>query len=776
MFRAAVVVAALAGCVQSGEVVCSDGRLCPPGYQCDDVNMRCLSAEQVAACSGRGEGADCSFGGVPGACRRGACEPLTCGDGIKSGNEACDGIDFGDATCRDAGFYDEAGLACTEFCTFEVTNCTGFCGDNVVNGAELCDGAPPPGSCADFGFDAGPITCGISCGTSFDSCAKFGWVPELTGLSQAFTFDASSPSDVWVGGQTVDGHQIAHFAGNVWTLTPFAGTKAPRTIEAIGVDDAWLIAGSTDPELHHFTGGAWTSATGAPAATYRDLFDAGANAVFVATADAGVLEWNGASWQTVGSLAVAAERIEGSAADDLWIVSDAGELHRWDGAQWSAVPVDIMVRRVTVAGRDDVWVIGASTTAPDSVAIGHWDGDQWTITVDSSLNPQFGQNLTAVTASSAHDVWVAAPIGRARHFEGHEWAFVGGVTFDPTSSGGFSALQSFPGITLGLTFDGYFYRYRGQMWARLDTSSVTTLVSSASLAPGQTIAIDFKSDAYFFDNNTWTQVTVDPSLPSRGNRVIWAAAPNDVWVAGSQGRLFRYDGNTWNDTAWGFSQTTNAIVGFASDDVWIFGASAIHYDGATFSVSLSAPGGTIVDASGSSSSDVWAIVPLTSSTTVYHWDGFNWASSTVNDALTAIVAFSPTNAFATSSKRIWHYDGTAWTFEMVPVVKPFIGLSATGPADVFAATAAELMHFDGQRWTSLRGPDDVVVANRNIRHIDAHRGYIDLVYDASTPGNVPLRRLIRTRPWVCEATETHCSDGVDDDCDNTVDDLDADCP
>ena len=39
------------------------------GYTSDEINMRCLSAEQVAACFGHEEGAECSVAGAPGASR-----------------------------------------------------------------------------------------------------------------------------------------------------------------------------------------------------------------------------------------------------------------------------------------------------------------------------------------------------------------------------------------------------------------------------------------------------------------------------------------------------------------------------------------------------------------------------------------------------------------------------------------------------------------------------------------------------------------------------------
>ena len=31
-------------------------------------------------------------------------------------------------------------------------------------------------------------------------------------------------------------------------------------------------------------------------------------------------------------------------------------------------------------------------------------------------------------------------------------------------------------------------------------------------------------------------------------------------------------------------------------------------------------------------------------------------------------------------------------------------------------------------------------------------------------------------PWVCRATETNCTDAIDDDCDGAIDRLDSDCP
>ena len=73
----------------------------------------------------------------------GACVPLTCGDGVVQAREACDGVPAVD--CRALGYYEPAGLACTEACTLDASACQERCGDGATNGPEACDGAPPAG-------------------------------------------------------------------------------------------------------------------------------------------------------------------------------------------------------------------------------------------------------------------------------------------------------------------------------------------------------------------------------------------------------------------------------------------------------------------------------------------------------------------------------------------------------------------------------------------------------------------------------------------------------
>lgn len=91
----------------------------------------------------------------------------SCGNGVKDAAEACDGTDFGGATCASATGHADAGgvLACDASCVVDVTACA-FCGDGTCNNNEGCgEGAQnceaDCGVCA--GCNNGQIDAGEQC-------------------------------------------------------------------------------------------------------------------------------------------------------------------------------------------------------------------------------------------------------------------------------------------------------------------------------------------------------------------------------------------------------------------------------------------------------------------------------------------------------------------------------------------------------------------------------------------------------------------------------------
>jgi hypothetical protein len=100
--------------------------------------------------------------------------PNVCGDGVRGGDEECDGTDLGGATCMDFGAF-EGELACKADCVFEDCDCDWgdgpscdppVCGNGIAEAGEACDGSDIPGwefapTCTDVlgGDYYGPLQC-----------------------------------------------------------------------------------------------------------------------------------------------------------------------------------------------------------------------------------------------------------------------------------------------------------------------------------------------------------------------------------------------------------------------------------------------------------------------------------------------------------------------------------------------------------------------------------------------------------------------------------------
>ena len=105
---------------------CGDG-IVDPDEECDgSPGIDCAAlgwSDGTLAC-----GADCQFDDS-------ACN--TCGDGMRTGAELCDGADLGGQTCEAMGLGAGA-LACLPDCTFDTGACTGMCAE---------PSSPPGGNC-----------------------------------------------------------------------------------------------------------------------------------------------------------------------------------------------------------------------------------------------------------------------------------------------------------------------------------------------------------------------------------------------------------------------------------------------------------------------------------------------------------------------------------------------------------------------------------------------------------------------------------------------------
>jgi len=153
----------LAGCPEdpggagSGSV-CNDG-VAQEGEACDQSELKGQTCEGL----GLGAGVLRCNETCDGFDTRGCGS--RCGDGVVRG-ETCDGAELNGATCDTLGFGTGT-LGCLPNCQgYDTSRCGAppSCGDGVRTGVEACDGDDFGGrTCKDYGYDSGPLACRTDC-------------------------------------------------------------------------------------------------------------------------------------------------------------------------------------------------------------------------------------------------------------------------------------------------------------------------------------------------------------------------------------------------------------------------------------------------------------------------------------------------------------------------------------------------------------------------------------------------------------------------------------
>jgi hypothetical protein len=100
--------------------------------------------------------------------RGGRCVPWSCGDGVQTAPEECDGPDA--VSC--ASWVGGAGsFSCGRDCRWDFSGCA-RCGNGLLNGIEACDGERFADgiSCESLGYSGGRLECLPTCRASTRLC------------------------------------------------------------------------------------------------------------------------------------------------------------------------------------------------------------------------------------------------------------------------------------------------------------------------------------------------------------------------------------------------------------------------------------------------------------------------------------------------------------------------------------------------------------------------------------------------------------------------------
>ncbi len=334
-------------------------------------------------------------------------------------------------------------------------------------------------------------------------------------------------------------------------------------VEASADIDAGDAGDSSSPRT--CTDEGWCHTKVPDAQSLRDVWGDGNGVVWTVSSAGNVLYWDSVAWAQSYAAGTPLYAVWGSSPTDLWAGGDGGLFHGTGTSPatmvWTAVPVAAPIRSIWGRSAADVWATGyKGSTSSFTGYVLHYSGPPdaedagtgWTV---DPVAEAFPTRFTKVWGTSDADVWLGGQIGTtndARVLRGR-----------PNEAGGYDWTGS-PQMPTGRLFNGAGFVSRNEVF-------LLGLDPSTSL-PGYYRGVRAAADSAF----TWTRYDGFKSGNAALN-AVWGSGHDDVWVAGTLGRLRHWDGTDWHVAATALDDVMpvvnkfNAIWGSGKDDVWVVG-------------------------------------------------------------------------------------------------------------------------------------------------------------------------------------------------------------
>jgi hypothetical protein len=217
---------------------------------------------------------------------------------------------------------------------------------------------------------------------------------------------------VWAVG---DGGTAIFYDGVAWSPLSPPTAENLRAVWAAGPDDVW-VAGDNGLLLN-YDGAGWNPAPIAPAEHLLDIWGVSGEDLYVSGNNSRLLHYDGGSWKNefVTPLSLTFHRVFGLDTTEVYIAAEllpgatvahgGGWVFRYDGTTWSEVYSDPTqdIWAIWAGGADDVWVSG------DFGSIVHYDGAGWKPVWRAFSNT--GSLLDALWGAASGEVYIAGASG-----------------------------------------------------------------------------------------------------------------------------------------------------------------------------------------------------------------------------------------------------------------------------------------------------------------------------------------------------------------------------
>ncbi len=243
----------------------------------------------------------------------------------------------------------------------------------------------------------------------------------------------------------------------------------------------------------------------------------------------------------------------------------------------------------------------------------------------------------------------------------------------------------------------------------------------------------YKSLLYHYDGSKWR---LSQTIDGIYGRSIDMVAATDGWLVGYDdaigtldgGKLYRYNGATWQQVL-GPPGVFHTIRMLSAADGYLLTSSGLyHYDGATwqrrgdgfyaYPLSSYPTIFDVVDAT-----NQWYLSRDYFGTVIHKFDGATWQTVVDNTDIRAFDMASATDGWVVGAAgKIWRFNGSTLTPVPSPALYELHAVAALSSGEAWAVGWGDgLLHFDGTQWQRVAGPE----ARQYLVMLSATEGWLD---------------------------------------------------
>jgi hypothetical protein len=178
----------------------------------------------------------------------------------------------------------------------------------------------------------------------------------------------------------------------------------------------------------------------------------------------------------------------------------------------------------------DIWGTGAGDIwAVASTGVSHFDGANWSTTIDQTAASHYGA-FGRVWGNSSSDVFIVAPDGVIMHYQGSGWSSLTAIpTFPIYDIAAYSTTAA-----CGVGGNGLAIQYDGTTWTTMESATNNDLYSVCGWGDGRYMAVGASGALSYYDGSQWTNVN---SGTTETLHDIWCTTPGNSLVVGSNATI-----------------------------------------------------------------------------------------------------------------------------------------------------------------------------------------------------------------------------------------------